>query len=520
MEVYDTKISDKIEKGGLRGSKTYEFPFIPRSYGDFEIEPIKYSYYDVAQHKYVTLQTEPITFRVEKGNESESGPVMIATPGRTDVKNIGSDIRFINIKDSHLSSVGSFFVGSLWFWLALAIIVLAAVILWLTLRKIAKSRADVAGTKNRKATKMALKRLNLAQTFLKQNLYTAFYEELHKALLGFVSDKLNMPVADLSRERISEALTQKNVAQTYVESFIGLLDACEYARYSPNAGNEAMAAHYETAIDVISSIDSDMKNTKTPSKAAALAIVMLLALPVSSFAGQESYVDSLWNNAGKAYTEGLWQDAVQGYEQISSMGLESAALYCNTGNAYYKSGNVPKAILNYERALKIDPSYEDARYNLEYLSEQIQDKIDPVPAFILGVWMEKVCRLMDSDAWAVMFIVLFALTAAMLLLFLLAATVAGRKTGFSLGIITVVMAVFSLTFSLWQKNDYESTDAAVVMMPVAAVKSSPSAESSQNLFVLHEGTKVFIIDQVGTWFNIELADGRQGWIKASDIETI
>jgi tetratricopeptide (TPR) repeat protein len=281
-----------------------------------------------------------------------------------------------------------------------------------------------------------------------------------------------------------------------------------------------MAAHYETAIDVISSIDSDMKNTKTPSKSAALAIVMLLALPVSSFAGQESYVDSLWNNAGKAYTEGLWQDAVQGYEQISSMGLESAALYCNTGNAYYKSGNVPKAILNYERALKIDPSYEDARYNLEYLSEQIQDKIDPVPAFILGVWMEKVCRLMDSDAWAVMFIVLFALTAAMLLLFLLAATVAGRKTGFSLGIITIIMAVFSLTFSLWQKNDYESTDAAVVMMPVAAVKSSPSAESSQNLFILHEGTKVFIIDQVGTWFNIELADGRQGWIKASDIETI
>jgi hypothetical protein len=136
------------------------------------------------------------------------------------------------------------------------------------------------------------------------------------------------------------------------------------------------------------------------------------------------------------------------------------------------------------------------------------------------VWAQKVGRLMDTNGWAVAFLVFFALIMAMLLLFLLAPSVAGRKAGFAVGIVSVVFAVVSLSFSLWQKNAYEKHDAAVVMMPVSSVKSSPSSESSQNLFVLHEGTKVQVLDQVGSWYNIELADGRQGWIRASDIETI
>lgn len=520
MEVYDTKISDKIEKGGLRGSKTYEFPFIPRSYGDFEIEPIRYTYYDVAQHKYVTLQTEPITFTVEKGNETDGGPIMVSNPTRSDVRNIGSDIRFINFKDNVLSSAGSFFVGSAGFWIVIVAIVLLTVLLWAALRKLAARKADVVGTRNRKATKMALKRLRLADTFLKQNLYTAFYEELHKALLGFVSDKLNMPASDLSRDNISEKLTSRGVSEENADKFISLLDACEYARYAPSAGTQAMAAHYDSAIDVISLIDSQMKTSKTGSRPALMALIIMMLFPLAASAQQKDYVDSLWNNASKAYTEGRWQDAVDGYEQIASMGLESAALYCNTGNAYYKSGNLPKAILNYERALKVDPSYEDARYNMEFLGEMIQDRIDPVPSFILTVWAEKICRVMDSDAWAVLFLVFFALAMAMLLLFLLSPSVAGRKTGFSVAIVAIVFAVASLSFSVWQKNDYEKEDGAVVMKPVASVKSSPSSESSQNLFVLHEGTKVYVLDQVGSWYNIELADGRQGWIRESDIEAI
>lgn len=520
MEVYDTKTSDRIDKGGLSGSKTYEFPFIPRSYGDFVIEPIKYTYYDVNAKKYVTLQTQPLNITVEKGNETESGPVIVSGVARKDVKNLGSDIRFINVKNQEFLSKGSFFVGSAGFWIAVSLIVLLALACWFIFRKIATRRADVAGTKNRKATKMALKRLQLAGTFLKQNLYTAFYEELHKALLGFISDKLNMPASELSRDRICEALQERGVDKSLTDTFIGILDACEFARYSPDAGNEAMTAHYNSAIDVISSIDSNMKSSKTAPKAAYMIAFLMMIVPAAASAQQNEYVDSLWNGANQAYSEGRWEDALAGYDMISGMGLESAALYCNTGDAYFKSGNIPMAILNYERALKADPSYQDAQYNLELLGSMIQDRIDPVPEFILSVWAKNVCRLMDSNAWAVTFLVLLALTMAMALLFVLSPSVAGRRTGFFTGIVLLLMAASSLSFSIWQKNDYMKVDSAIVMRPVSSVKSSPSSESSQDLFVLHEGTKVKVIDQVGSWNNIELADGRQGWIPSVDIELI
>ena len=521
MEVYDTKISDKIDKGGLSGSKYYEYPFIPRSYGDFVIEPIKYSYYDINSKKYVTLETPPIPVSVARGNESESaGGVVVSGGAKKDVKSLGSDIRFISTKAPGLTAKGDFLVGSAAFWIVTVLLLVVAAVCWAAFRKMAARRADVVGSKKRKATKMALKRLNLAGTFLKQNLYTAFYEELHKALLGFISDKLNIPVAELSRDRITEALGERGVDGQYVETFIGILDACEFARYSPDAGHEAMEAHYNSALDVISAIDSNMKVKKTATRQVMTALILLMALPMASQAQEKDFLDSLWNAANAAYTEGRWSDAAADYQMIADAGLESAALYCNTGDAYYKDGNVPMAILYYERALKIDPSYDDARFNLELLNAGIQDRIDPVPEFILKVWARKVCYLMDSDSWTVCFFVFLALTLGLMLLFLLAPTAAGRRTGFFTGIVTLLLAAASVSFASWQKHDYMKADSAIVMRPVTSVKSSPTSEASKDLFILHEGTKVTVLDEVGAWKNIELADGRQGWLPADDLAVI
>ena len=520
MEVYDTKVSEKVDRGGLSGSRYYEYPFIPRSYGDFTIEPVRYSYYDVNRKQYVTLETPPIPVVVQRGNETEASVPTVGGIVQKDVRNLGNDIRFINTKAPGLSSKGQFFVGSGMFWTILGLLLAVAAGCLAAFRHMAARRADVVGTKNRKATKMALKRLQLAETFLKQNLYTAFYEELHKALLGFISDKLNMPVSELSRDRIAESLNVENVDAALTETFIGILDACEFARYAPDAGHEAMEANYKSAIDVISSIDSNMKVRKTAPKGAMTAVMILMLLPFAASAQQKEYVDSLWNSANQAYSEGRWTDAVAGYEMISGMGLESASLYCNTGDAYFKDGNVPKAILYYERALKLDPSYSDARYNLELLNSGIQDRISPVPEFVLKAWSRDICYLMDSDAWAVCFVILLAAVLAMILLFILSPSVAGRRTGFFAGIALMILAAFALIFSIWQKKDYVRTDDAIVMRPVTSVKSSPSSEASTDLFILHEGTKVKIIDEVGSWNNIELADGRQGWIRSGDIETI
>ena len=517
MEVYDTKTVSNVSQNGLSGSKRYEYPFIPRSYGDFTIEPVKYTYYDVKAQKYVTLETAPIHVVVAKGNETASSGIVAPGVVRKDVRNLDSDIRYINTRNPELVAKGDFLLGSTAFWVLTVLLLAGAVISWAGFRRMAARKADVAGQKNRKATKMALRRLRLADTFLKQNLYTAFYEELHKALLGFISDKLNIPVAELSRDRIADVLKDGGVPDQSIETFISILDACEFARYSPSSGNDAMAADYASAVDVISSIDSSMKVKK--SNASVVLTLMLMVMPFAAQA-QDTYVDSLWNAANDAYARGSWAEALDGYEMISDMGLESAALYCNTGDAYFKTGNIPMAILYYERALKLDPSYADAAYDLELMNTMIQDRIEPVPEFFLVKWMRDICYIMDSDAWTVAFLVLLALTLALTLVFILAPTPAGRRAGFFTGLVTLLLMVASLSFATWQKNDYMRADKAIITRPVTSVKSSPSSEASKDLFVLHEGTKVTVIDYVGGWNNISLADGRQGWLPASDMEKI
>lgn len=523
FEVYDTKTTENTDKsnGGTSGSKSFEYPFIPRSHGDFTIDPVEYSYYDVNAGKYVTLRTEPLHVKVAKGKGGDSTPVTTVNSGveRKDVKSLADDIRFIFTGKPGLSGSGSFFVGSVFFWILLALMIPGATSVYLAFRKVAAMRADVAGTKNRRATKMAQKRLKLAGEYLDKNLYTAFYEELHKALIGFVSDKLNMDMSEISKDNIASALTEGGVSEEQTKAFTDLLDACEFARYSPDGGNEAMRSHYDAALKVISSIDSGLKTGGKSLRKVVTVVTLLLSLGASMNI-QAKDLDSLWTAGVQAYTDGKFSDASAAWTSIEESGQKSAKLYYNLGNAWFKQGNYPKAILNYERALRLDPSYSDARYNLEFTSNFVQDKIEPVPEFILKSVARKVCYVMGSNAWAVIFLVLLAAALVMGLMFLLGSSVGKRRAGFYCGIVLLLLSAGALSFSIWQKSDSVKTDTAIVMSPVSSVKSSPSSGSSKDLFVIHEGTKVTILDEVGSWKNIALADGRQGWIPASDIEII
>ena len=518
FEVYDVKVSD------VSGGKAFEYPFIPRSHGDFVIGPVEYSYYDISAKKYVTLRSEALPVRVERGSDisGSGGGQLVQGVNRRDVRDVGSDIRFISTKPSSLAAFGSFFVGSLPFWITTVMLLVIALSAWFILRGLAARRADVVGSKNRAATKMARKRLSQAGTFLQGNLYTAFYEELHRALLGFISDKLNLDAADMSKENISARLSESGVAEGLAADFVGLLDACEYARYSPDAGHDAMNTHYEKAVSVISAIDDSMKRAPRKGAGAAAALLaLLLLLPAQRGAAQQTaYTDSLWTVGTAAYSDGDWATAAKAWSDIRALGLESPQLYYNLGNACFKQDDLAHAILNYERALKLDPSYSDARFNLEFAEGLVQDKIEAVPEFFLSIWARKLCWLLPSDVWSVLFLVLLAATLGCTLLFLLGRSVAARKGGFIAGIVALVLTVLCLLFAFWQRNDYRKADSAIITRAVTTVQSSPGRDSAKDLFVLHEGTKVKLLDAVGDWRNIELADGRQGWLPDSDLEVI
>lgn len=516
FEVYDTKSSE------VAGGKVFEYPFIPRSHGDFVIGPVEYSYFDIASRKYVTLQSAELPIRVEKGADTGGGTAQVVSGvNRKDVRDVGSDIRFIVTKQPSLVPAGRFFVASAAFRVLSAVIVLLAIAAWFALRGLAVRRADVVGSKNRAATKMARKRLARAGGFLKDNLYTAFYEELHRALLGFVSDKLNLDAADMSKENIAARLTDGGAPAGLAADFVALLDACEYARYAPDAGHEAMNSHYEQAVAVISAIDDNMRRTRKPAGGAAALLALLLLLPAQHASAQRTAAaDSLWSAGVAAYTAGDWSAASAAWSALRGQGVESAELYYNLGNACFKQDDLAHAILNYERALKLDPSWADARFNLDFARSLVQDKIDAVPEFFLAQWARRLCWLLPSDSWAVLFLLLLAAALGCVLLFLLGSRTVARKSGFICGIVAAVLALICLDFAIWQRSDYRRTDGAIVVRAVTTVQSSPGHDSAKDLFILHEGTKVKLLDEVGSWRNIELADGRQGWISSGDLEVI
>ena len=522
FEVYDVKASTKADKSGTNGSRTFEYPFIPRSAGDFTLPPVRFSYYNVNTHRYATVQTDSLRLKVAK---VPGGASTVSQPGgqtltvdRKGVRNIGEDIRFIKTRTT-LGEDRGFLVGKPVFTVIVLLLLAAAAALWLSLRKMARMRADVASTRNRKASRVAMKRLRQAGEFLQKGLPTAFYEELHRSLTGYISDKLTMDIADQSKENIAAALTSRGVSEAVAGELTGLLDACEYARYAPDESHEAMNAHYEKALSVISAIDSSMKRSVSPKSTVLPLLTLALCLPMTARAA-ESYPDSLWKAGVQAYSDGDFAGALEAWESVRETGLQSKELSYNLGNAYFKTGETARAILWYERALRADPSDADIRYNLEFARSLTQDKIDAVPEFILKTWTRKVSYLLPSDVWAVLSLVLLAAALSLLLLFLLGATSGARRTGFFTGIAALLIALGCWGFARSQRADALRGDQAIVMRPVSAVKSSPSSDAAKDLFILHEGTKVRILDQVSGFADIELSDGRQGWISATDLEII
>ena len=522
FEVYDVRTTVNTDKSGTSGSKTFEYPFIPRSPGDFSIAPVKYGFYDVSARRYQTASTDSLHLSVARGAGSASsvpdnGSSLVVD--RKGVKNLGDDIRFIRSR-TDLGEGRDFLVYSPAWWGCIVLLLLLGLGFYLGFRKVAARRADVAGTRNRKATRMAMKRLSQAHDFLQKNLYTAFYEELHRSLLGFVGDKLSMDMAEQNKENIGEALREGGVSAETADGFTALLDACEFARYSPDAGHEAMAAHYDQAVALITTIDSSMKKTPSPKHALTSSLLLLLVGSFSLQAAPLSYPDSLWRSGVEAYTAGDYASALQDWEELRSAGLVSKELYYNLGNAYFKTEEIAPAILWYERALRLDPSDADIRYNLEFARSRTQDRIDEVPEIFFEAWGHKMCYLLPSDTWAVLSLVFLAATVALALLFLLGSTSGRRRLGFFAGIVTLLLAFLGWDFAQWQRTEARRQDTAIVMRAVSSVKSSPSADTAKDLFILHEGTRVKLLDSVSSYSNIELSDGRQGWILTKDIEVI
>jgi len=240
---------------------------------------------------------------------------------------------------------------------------------------------------------------------------------------------------------------------------------------------------------------------------------LLILLSFFALAGRAQESAEVWfEQANAAYNMGNYDSARIVYEKILATDMESVPLYFNLGNTYYKMHNYPMAIYYYEKALKLDPSNEEVQANLDIANHAIVDKIEPVPqSFIVRGWRNS-RALLSGDQWAWCSIVFFALLLASLFLFLRSRKVGLRKLGFFTGLIFFLVFGLSVVFAAQLKQASLTQDQAILTTPTVTVKSSPS-ESSVDLFVLHEGTKVSVLETTNGWCKIKIGDGSVGWIE-------
>lgn len=260
FETYDPKITNNISKSanGISGSRVFEYLMIPRSQGEFQIRPVQFSYFDPARQAYSSLSTPAYTIKVNKGKDEPSG-ISYSGISQKNIEFIGQDIRHIKTGHIPLRKINSFFIASASFiaWLFVPLILFALLILFWMRNK--RQRGDIALVRNRKANKVARKNLKKAGEYLESRSAEAFFEEISRALWGYISNKFNIPLSDLSIDTVNQRLSDKKISEANIRQFTHVLENCEYARFAPGDKSEKMQEIYDEALQVISMIEQELK---------------------------------------------------------------------------------------------------------------------------------------------------------------------------------------------------------------------------------------------------------------------
>lgn len=257
IEQFDPKISIQ-QTGDFSGTKTFEYVLIPRFAGEYKIPPFEFTFFDPSKENYITLRSDEYKINVEKG-ANDTTNVVVSGVSKEDFRLLGSDIMFIKNKPFKLNNENRFIFGSAWFYLVYISLFLILVLIIVFRKETIKRRSNTQLVRNKKANKVAKKRLKKAHIFVKQNKQKEFYDEVTKAMWGYISDKLTIPVADLSRESSKEELTKRNVDGELINEIFSFADHCEFARFAPGAISDGIDKQYKDAVELIGKLEQELK---------------------------------------------------------------------------------------------------------------------------------------------------------------------------------------------------------------------------------------------------------------------
>ena len=506
FDKYDAKITDKtkLTPNGVEGNMIYDFLVVPRNQGKYTIPAIEFIYYDTSTNSYKTIKTQPFELIVEKGDGSN------ASANYATAKD--EDIHPIKTGKMKITGAEGMFFNSTNYWLILCLLIAAFIVLLVVFRKRAIENADIVKLRSKKANKVATKRLRKADKLMRQNHYGEFYDEVLRALWGYVGDKLNIPVSELSRDNISERFHEHNVDEETITKFVGAIDECEYARYAPGDAAGNMNKTFTSAMSAITQIEDSMKNRKKINTHGWMLLLVALLLPLTANAVTKADGDN-------EYSRGNYQQAIRDYEELLKQ-TKSADLYYNLGNAYYRTDNITRAVLAYERALLLSPGDDDIRFNLQMARSKTIDKITPRSEMFFVTWYRALVNITSVDGWADIALLSMVLALILALVYLFASRMLFRKIGFFGGVAMLTLFLLCNLFAWHQHAILTERTGAIIVSSSATLKATPTQQAKDN-GVLHEGTRVDIIDDtMRDWKCVRLADGREGWLQSNKIEKI
>lgn len=508
FDKYDTKVTDKtrLTDNGIEGNIVYDLLAVPRKEGDYTIPPVSFTYFDMKTQAYKTISTHAFKLKVLPGDNAGEVNDFTEKPG---------DIRPIKSGSTVFENRVDFFFGSAGWWTTIVLLIIVLLAVAYTFRKRAKENGDFLRNKRKNANKVATIRLQKANQLMLQGNAGEFFDEVLRALWGYIGDRLNMEAEQLNREHVATKLHELHIDGDTIRRFIGAIDECEFERYAPGDAKGNMNRTIEAAMTAITQIENAMEQNQKGAKTRGfktLLVVMLCLMALPSQAVTKQMGD-------KEYTQGNYLQAVKDYNDLLQHGV-SADVYYNLGNAYYRLDDIPHAILAYERALLLAPGDGDIRFNLQVARAKTIDKITPQSQLFFVTGYRALVNFMPVDAWAVCGILSLVLLIVALAVFLTTRNrvrrTAGRYAAISLG----VFFLLSTLFAWQQQQQLENHCGAIVMGSSVSVKKSPDT-ASPDQFVIHEGTKVFIKDRgITGWFLVQLEDGREGWLTARQIEEI
>ena len=250
---------------------------------------------------------------------------------------------------------------------------------------------------------------------------------------------------------------------------------------------------------------------------ASCILIVLMALPLCKVFSQNA--DQLAFQASKDYNNKKYPEAIAKYEKIIALGLESDALYYNLGDAYYRTNELAPAILYYEKALKISPNNEDIKHNIEIVKSKLTDKVEQIPELFYKHWWRQLINVVDIESYAIFSLILLSVSLLFIAIYIASRNLTFRKIAFWLGSTFAILFILCFLAVSQQYHYYTNQHEAIIFSPTVNIKSSPD-ENSKDIFVLHEGTNVYLMEIIGQWQEIRISNGSEGWLKASDFKKI